>query len=74
MTPATLTATRSCKLEDIFQRPVETTDLTAYDFYLRAIATFYPTNKERILDSANLNSAAICGMTGRELLDRGDAG
>jgi hypothetical protein len=50
MTPATLTATRSCKLEDIFQRPVETTDLTAYDFYLRAIATFYPITKERILD------------------------
>jgi TolB-like protein/tetratricopeptide (TPR) repeat protein len=36
-----------------------TTDLTAYDFYLRAIATFYPITKERILEALGLLEQAI---------------
>jgi TolB-like protein len=36
-----------------------TTDLTAYDFYLRAIATFYPITKKRILEALGLLEQAI---------------
>ena len=36
-----------------------TTDLTAYDLYLRAIATFYPITKERILEALGLLEQAI---------------
>jgi TolB-like protein len=36
-----------------------TTDLTAYDFYLRALAVFYPTTEERILEALRLLEQAI---------------
>jgi TolB-like protein/class 3 adenylate cyclase len=36
-----------------------TTDLTAYDLYLRALATFYPITKERILEALELLERAI---------------
>jgi TolB-like protein/class 3 adenylate cyclase len=34
-------------------------DLTAYDLYLRALATFYPITKERLLDALELLDQAI---------------
>jgi adenylate cyclase len=36
-----------------------TTDLTAYDFYLRAVATFYPVAKDRIYSAVGLLEQAI---------------
>ena len=36
-----------------------TNDLTAYDLYLRALATFYPITKERLLDALELLEQAI---------------
>ena len=36
-----------------------TTDLTAYDLYLRAFAAFYPITKERILEALGLLEQAI---------------
>src|SRR6266436_7339190 len=36
-----------------------TTDLTAYDFYLRALATFYPITKERIFEALGLFERAL---------------
>jgi adenylate cyclase len=36
-----------------------TTDLGAYDLYLRALAAFYPTTRERILKALNLLEQAI---------------
>jgi TolB-like protein len=36
-----------------------TTDLTAYDLYLRAFATFFPIGKERILESLGLLEQAL---------------
>jgi TolB-like protein/class 3 adenylate cyclase len=36
-----------------------TANLTAYDLYLRAVATFYPTTKERIFESLRLLEQAI---------------
>ena len=36
-----------------------TTDLTAYDLYLRALATFFPITKERILEALGLLEQAI---------------
>ena len=36
-----------------------TTDLTAYDLYLRALAAFYPITKERILEALGLLEQAI---------------
>src|SRR5205814_3230991 len=35
------------------------TDLTAYDFYLRALNAFFPTTKERVLDALGLFEKAI---------------
>jgi adenylate cyclase len=36
-----------------------TSDLTAYDLYLRAVATFYPITKERIVEALGLLEQAI---------------
>ena len=36
-----------------------TNDLTAYDLYLRALATYYPITKERLLDALELLEQAI---------------
>ncbi|MGC2200710.1 MAG: adenylate/guanylate cyclase domain-containing protein [Stellaceae bacterium] len=36
-----------------------TTDLGAYDFYLRALAAFYPTTKQRIVEALDLLEQAI---------------
>ena len=36
-----------------------TTDLTAYDFYLRALAAFFPITKERIFEALGLLEQAI---------------
>jgi TolB-like protein/class 3 adenylate cyclase len=36
-----------------------TTDLTAYDLYLRALAIFFPTTKERVLEALGLLEQAI---------------
>jgi TolB-like protein/class 3 adenylate cyclase len=36
-----------------------TNDLTAYDLYLRALATYYPITKERLLDALELLQQAI---------------
>jgi adenylate cyclase len=36
-----------------------TTDLTAYDLYLRALATFYPITKERLLKALELLEEAV---------------
>ena len=36
-----------------------TTDLTAYDLYLRALAVFYPMTKERVFDALRLFEQAI---------------
>jgi adenylate cyclase len=36
-----------------------TTDLTAYDFYLRALAVFFPLTKERIIEALGLLAQAI---------------
>jgi hypothetical protein len=36
-----------------------TNDLTAYDLYLRALATFYPITKERLLEALELLEQAI---------------
>jgi hypothetical protein len=36
-----------------------TTDLSAYDLYLRAVAVFYPITKERILEAMGLLEQAI---------------
>ena len=36
-----------------------TTDLTAYDFYLRGLATFYPITRERIFEALRLLERAI---------------
>ncbi len=36
-----------------------TTDLTAYDFYLRAVAVFFPITKERVLQALGLLEQAI---------------
>src|SRR6516165_7067427 len=36
-----------------------TTDLTAYDLYLRALAVFYPMTKERVFDALKLFEQAI---------------
>ncbi len=37
----------------------QTTDLTAYDLYLRAVARFYPVTKERIFEALGLLDQAI---------------
>src|SRR5207237_2505795 len=36
-----------------------TTDLTAYDLYLRALAAFFPTTKGRVLEALGLLEQAI---------------
>jgi TolB-like protein/class 3 adenylate cyclase len=36
-----------------------TTDLSAYDLYLRALASFFPTTRERVLDALGLLEQAI---------------
>ena len=36
-----------------------TTDLTAYDLYLRALAVFFPVTKERIFEALGLLEQAI---------------
>src|SRR6267142_1280279 len=36
-----------------------TTDLTAYDLYLRALAVFYPITKERVIEALGLLERAI---------------
>jgi TolB-like protein/class 3 adenylate cyclase len=52
-----------------------TTDLTAYDFYLRALAVFYPTTEERILEALRLldRRSRSTGITGRHFPGRRSA-
>jgi TolB-like protein/class 3 adenylate cyclase len=50
-------ALQTAEIHRSAKRP--TTDLTAYDLYLRALATLYPTTKERIFEALGLLDQAI---------------
>ena len=49
-----------------------TTDLTAYDLYLRALAAFHPRTKERVFEALGLLEQAIAIDRGR--VPRGSVG
>jgi adenylate cyclase len=50
-------ALRAAEMRRSVARP--TTDLSTYDLYLRALASFYPTTRERVLDALGLLEQAI---------------
>jgi len=60
-------ALQAAEVRRISARP--TNDLTAYDLYLRALATYYPITKERIFKSLELlqQAIAIDGQSGPAL-------
>ena len=52
-----VSSSRHCKRRRCAARP--TTDFTAYDLYLRALATIFPVTKERIFEALALLEQAI---------------
>src|ERR1700746_1035093 len=50
-------ALQAAEMRRSVARPM--TDLSAYDFYLRALAAFYPITKERIFEALRLLERAI---------------
>jgi TolB-like protein/class 3 adenylate cyclase/tetratricopeptide (TPR) repeat protein len=50
-------ALQAAEIRRSARRP--TTDLTAYDFYLQALATFFPITKERVVEALGLLDQAI---------------
>ena len=53
-------SSRHCKpLRSAARPPVRRNDVTAYDLYLRALATYYPITKDRLLEALELLHQAI---------------